>query len=445
MNAARVVVLRSGMVLLARRAPGQPNAGRWGFPSGPRLAGESAAAAAARVLREQFGVEGAASGEVAGGGVLVTSFAGELKPVLHDAVRWVEARRLLEHDLVPEDRAAAEAVASHRRRDRYKGTHPRAFGEKYKELRGDAEAAAKAKARGSTPAGGHLPIMVAEVLAALAPLDGATVLDGTLGAGGHASALAARGARVIGLDRDGEELARTRELLRAADVRIETVASDYADARAALRTLGLDGVDALFADLGVSSMQLDRPERGMSFKNDGPLDMRMDRSRGVTAAQWLSRASEAEIADVLRRFGDEPDAARIAALLAGRAPTTTAELSALVAEAKGLGPGRITKKDAFAAHPATRTFQALRIAVNGERESLSRLLADLPRLVKPGGRAAFLTFHSGEEALVKAALDAQADAGVWRARPEPPLKPAPQETRENPRARSARLWRVVRV
>ncbi|MBI3565431.1 MAG: 16S rRNA (cytosine(1402)-N(4))-methyltransferase RsmH, partial [Elusimicrobia bacterium] len=358
---------------------------------------------------------------------------------------WVEARRLLEREFAPDDRPAAEAVAAHRRRDRYKGTHPREFAQKYKELAGDPDAAAKAKARGSTPAGSHLPIMVAESLAALEPLAGAVVLDCTLGAGGHSAELARRGARVIGLDRDGEELARTRERLAGLGLRVETVNTDYAEAKTALRSLGLEAVDALFADLGVSSMQLDRPERGMSFKVDGPLDMRMDRSRGETAAQWLARASAAEIADALRRYGDEPDADAIAQELAAHPPKTTHELASAVAKAKGLGPGRVVKKDAFSAHPATRTFQALRLQVNDERRSLERLLADLPSLLKSGGRAAFLTFHSGEERVLKAALDAQAAAGRWRAAPEPPRKASPEETRENPRARSARLWRVVRA
>lgn len=188
----------------------------------------------------------------------------------------------------------------------------------------------------------------------------------------------------------------------------------------------------------------------MSFKTEGPLDMRIDRSQGRTAAEWLASASEAEIADVLARFGDEPDAGRVAAALAalaaqGRAPKTTRELAAAVAAAKGAGAGGLRKKDAFSFHPAARTFQALRIAVNSEHESLSRLLRDLPRLLRPGGRAAFLTFHSGEEALVEGALRAQAAQGLWRAPLEAPIKPSPREVRENPRARSARLWRAVRA
>lgn len=255
---------------------------------------------------------------------------------------------------------------------------------------------------------------------------------------------------MLGLDRDGEELTRTRERLSALGLRIETRQTDYADARRALDELKLETVDALLADLGVSSMQLDRPERGMSFKNDGPLDMRMDRSRGETAAQWLEKASVARIAEVLTRYGDEPEAMKIASALAalnaaGRTPKTTAELASVVGEAKGFGPGRVLKKSASSAHPATRTFQALRIAVNSERESLERLLRDLPSLLRPGGRAVFLTFHSGEEALLRAALTEQTAAGLWHGPLEEPRRASPEEVRENPRSRSARLWRAVRA
>jgi 16S rRNA (cytosine1402-N4)-methyltransferase len=317
----------------------------------------------------------------------------------------------------------------------------------------DPEAMAKAAARGSTPAGAHLSIMVPEVLAALAPLPGATVLDCTLGWGGHAAELARAAGpagTVIGLDRDGEELSRTEERLRGQGLKIVARQSDYAGASQVLAGLGLDGVDALLADLGVSSMQLDRPERGMSFKADGPLDMRMDRSRGKTAAEWLAGASEAEIADVLTRYGDEPDAVKIAVALrglvaSGRAPQTTAQLVAAVAAAKGLTPNQLKKKDAFSKHPAVRTFQALRIAVNSERESLSRLLADLPKLLRPGGRVALLSFHSGEESLVEAALLSQCEAGLWRQPLAALRKASPEEVRLNPRSRSARLWTAVRA
>jgi 16S rRNA (cytosine1402-N4)-methyltransferase len=456
------VILRSGAVLLARRGPGRSHAGKWEFPGGRIEEGETPQAALVRELREELGIEATVGAEAARArhvydfgeieliALLVTSFTGELTLSVHDQVKWVEARRLLEHDLAPADVPIAEVIASYRRRERYTGTHPKKFAEKYKELGADPDAVAKAKARGSTPAGAHVPIMVAEILEALGPLAGAAALDCTLGWGGHAAELARAGANVIGLDRDGEELARTEARLSGQGVTITAVKGDYAGAAGVLKGLGLDGVDALLADLGVSSMQLDRPERGMSFKTDGPLDMRMDRSSGRTAAEFLNTSSEAQIADALARYGDEPDAAKVAKALAGlaargAAPKTTFELASAVQEAKGLGPGRFVKKDASSKHPAARTFQALRIAVNSERESLSRLLRDLPSLMRSGGRVAFLTFHSGEEALVSASLREQAAAGLWTAPPGEPRRSSPEEIRANPRSRSARLWRVVRA
>ncbi|MCR4294298.1 MAG: 16S rRNA (cytosine(1402)-N(4))-methyltransferase, partial [Elusimicrobia bacterium] len=325
------VILRSGAVLLARRGPGRRHAGKWEFPGGRIEEGETPQAALLRELREELGIEATVGtevgrtrhvydfGEIELIALMVTKFTGELKLVDHDQVKWVEARRLLEFDLAPADVPIAEVLASYRRRERYTGTHPKKFEQKYKELGAEPEAVAKAKARGSTPAGAHVPIMVREILEALAPLAGAKVLDCTLGWGGHASELsraAGPGGAVVGLDRDGEELARTEKRLSAAGIGITARRSDYAGAQGVLRELGLDGVDALLADLGVSSMQLDRPERGMSFKNDGPLDMRMDRSSGRTAAEWLAGATAREVEDALVRYGDEPDAAAIAGTLA---------------------------------------------------------------------------------------------------------------------------------
>ncbi len=458
------VILRSGAVLLARRAAGRRNEGKWEFPGGRVEDGETPQAALVRELREELGIEATVGeeaarcrhaydfGEIELIAFLVPKFTGEIKLVDHDQVKWVEARRLLEYDLAPADVPIAEKIASYRRRERYSGTHPKKFEEKYKELAADPDAIAKAKARGSTPAGAHVPIMVVEIIEALGPLRGARILDCTLGWGGHAAELARAAGpegRVVGLDRDGEELARTDKRLRELGLPITARRSNYAGAAGVLKDLGLDGVDALLADLGVSSMQLDRPERGMSFKTDGPLDMRMDRSSGRTAAAWLQAANESEIAAALAGYGDEPDAAAIARTLValvreGRGPRTTFELASAVGVAKGFGPGRFVKKDPSAKHPAARTFQALRIAVNSEREALVSLLRDLPSLLRPGGRAAFLTFHSGEEALLRAALSEQAAGGLWTALPAEPRRASPEEIRENPRSRSARLWRVVR-
>ncbi|MBI3550026.1 MAG: 16S rRNA (cytosine(1402)-N(4))-methyltransferase RsmH [Elusimicrobia bacterium] len=453
------VILRSGKVLLARRGPGRRHAGLWEFPGGRVEAGESAAESLRRELREELGIEAEIGAELARArhvydfgeielvAFLVSKFEGEPALTDHDRIDWVEASRLLDYELAPADVPIAKVVASHKRRGRYQGTHPRRFGEKYKELAGDAEAAEKAKARGSTPAGAHLPIMLSEVLSALEPVSGASVLDCTLGWGGHAEALLERGARVIGLDRDAEELERAKARLSRFGDAFAAVHSNYAGAAKALKTLGLGPLDAVLADLGVSSMQLDRPERGMSFKADGPLDMRMDRSKGKTAAEWLAAASEAELARALEAFGQEPDAKAIAAALKAKAGTltTTWALASAVAEAKGLGPGRVVKANAFSAHPAARAFQAIRIAVNAEDEALAKLLRELPYLLKPGGRAALLTFHSGEESLVGGYLRAQRSEGLWAGEIAAPKTPRPEEVRENPRARSARLWSVTRT
>lgn len=338
------------------------------------------------------------------------------------------------------------------RRKRYPGTHPRRFDQKYKELRPDRypDEAAKVRARGQTPAGTHIPIMVAEILAVLRPAPDDVVLDCTFGYGGHARALGGRlgpQGRLIALDLDADELARSKARLEVAGVAVRAHHTNFAGIGNVLHDEGLDGVDVLLADLGVSSMQLDVPARGFSFKADGPLDMRMDRTRGQTAADWLKAAREEDLAQLLADFGDEPDAARIAHRIktAPKPPARTKALVNLVLEAKGLDPRGYRRTSAFETHPAARTFQAVRMAVNREAANLQHLLRVLPHILRAGGRAAFLTFHSGEEKLVGRALGEGLDAGVYSAGTRDPMRPAPQEIHDNPRARSARLWWVRRA
>jgi len=295
--------------------------------------------------------------------------------------------------------------------------------------------------------------MIDEVLAALRPAPGDVVLDCTLGRGGHARALAARvapGGRVVALDRDGDELARTAERLAKDGVVVETRRTNFAGAAKAVASLGLPGVDCLLADLGVSSMQIDRPDRGFSFKTDGPLDMRMDRERGATAAQWLASADEATIERALREHGDEPASRAIAAAIASRVASgtplaTTRELADLALRAQGVDPRTFRQADAFTRHPAARTFQALRIVVNREDEALAQLLRDLPWILRPGGRAAVIAFHGGEETRVADAFAKGRADGLYASISETAIVPSGEERRRNPRSRSARLRWAVRA
>jgi 16S rRNA (cytosine1402-N4)-methyltransferase len=338
---------------------------------------------------------------------------------------------------------------------RYRGTHPRRFGEKYKELAPERypDEVEKAIERGGTPAGSHLPVMLDEVITALAPAPGQVVLDATLGYGGHAQSLAARlvpGGRLIGIDRDGEELSRTEQRLSALGLPVVARHANHSAVARVLRELGIDAVDGVLADLGCSSMQLDRSDRGFSLKSDGPLDLRMDRSRGASAAQWLTTTDSTTLAAALREHADEPDAASIAtcvcdAILAGRAPQTTHDLVELVLAGKGIGGRRFRRPDPYTPHPAARTFQALRMVINREHEHLAAFLRDLPWLVRPGGRVALITFHSGEERRVEQALADGVARSEWEPIAGAPLRPSRDETRRNPRSRSARLWTAVRA
>ncbi|TAH37371.1 MAG: 16S rRNA (cytosine(1402)-N(4))-methyltransferase RsmH [Planctomycetota bacterium] len=329
------------------------------------------------------------------------------------------------------------------RRARYRGTHPRRFEERYKELdpaRFPREVE-KVRARGHTPAGTHVPVLLAEVLEVLRPAPGGVILDCTLGHGGHAAALAQRvlpGGRAIGIDADAEELERTRARLAAQGLPVAAHQGNFAGALQVLAAEGLEVVDIVLADLGVSSMQLDRPERGFSWKHDGPLDMRMDRARGVSAAEWLRSASEEQLRAALESWGEDPDAAAVAAVIKAQPPASTGELLRLILQAKRLDPGAVKRRRRGDGHPAARTFQALRMAVNREIPNLEHLLRILPRLLRPGGRAAILSFHSGEDRRVKQAFARGRAAGVYAAGGGP-VPPSPAEVAANPRARSARL------
>ncbi|MFP5330044.1 MAG: 16S rRNA (cytosine(1402)-N(4))-methyltransferase RsmH [Alphaproteobacteria bacterium] len=298
----------------------------------------------------------------------------------------------------------------------------------------------------------HVPVLLDEVIEALAIQPGDTLVDGTFGAGGYARAMLAVGAgRVIGLDRDPDAIAEGRSLV--PDSRLTLVEERFSQMDRVLAERGIGLVDGIALDIGVSSMQLDRPERGFSFQADGPLDMRMDQS-GPTAAEFLNQAEEAEIARVIRDYGEEPRARTIArAIVAARPIERTSELAAIVRRALGFRPGQ--KSD-----PATRTFQAIRIHLNAELNELEEGLEAAERSLKPGGRLAVVTFHSLEDRIVKRFFRERSGGAPAGSRHRPeladpneptfakvarPVSPSERELAANPRARSARLRSAVRT
>lgn len=333
----------------------------------------------------------------------------------------------------------------HRRRPRYSGKHPRRFEEKYKEHDPAhyADTIAKVLASGKTPAGTHRPIMVAEVLEALAPKPGDLAVDCTLGFGGHAREILARiqpGGRLLGLDADPVELPKTETRLRAAGYGPNTfmaVRSNFAGLPQALAAANLTGADCILADLGVSSMQLDDPARGFSTKFEGPLDMRMNPQRGYPVSALLEKISPRELAQLLEENADEPRAAELAPALAGRTfPTTTALAGAVRAAFPGLN-----KEEASLT--VRRVFQALRIAVNDEFSALDMLLRHLPACMNPGGRVAILTFHSGEDRRVKNAFQAGLRSGIYAEIAREVIRPTTEERHNNPRSSPAKLrWAI---
>jgi 16S rRNA (cytosine1402-N4)-methyltransferase len=279
--------------------------------------------------------------------------------------------------------------------------------------------------------------MVAEVLEHLAPARGGVFVDCTVGLGGHARALIAAGAsRVIGLDRDRHALEHARETLRDAGEAAEVVHADYRGFEEVLDSRGIGRVEGLLADLGVSSLQLDAPGRGFSFKRDEPLDMRMDTSGGATAAEMLASVDEKTLADVIYELGEERHARRVARAIVEAGKTQQVESTGQLAD---IVRRAIPRKGYTRIDPATRTFQAIRIWVNQELEGLDSFLMRAAARLAPGGRLVMLTFHSLEDRVVKHTFRALQAAGTITIRTKRPVVPSESEVDRNPRARSAKL------
>jgi 16S rRNA (cytosine1402-N4)-methyltransferase len=329
----------------------------------------------------------------------------------------------------------------HRRRVRYSGKNPRRFEEKYKERDPQryADTVAKVLASGKTPAGTHRPIMVAEILAALAPKSGEIAVDCTLGYGGHAQEILPRlqpGGKLIGLDADPIELPKTEARLRTAGFWPEVftaIRSNFAGLPQALAGINLSGVDCILADLGVSSMQIDDPARGFSVKTDGPLDMRMNPQRGFPASALLEKTSANALAKLFQENADEPRARELADALAGKNFSTTRTLATAIRAALP----RLGRDDLDLT--MRRVFQALRIAVNDEFSALDMLLRHLPSCLNPGGRVAILMFHSGEDRRVKKSFKAGLRDGLYTEIASEVIRPTPEERHDNPRSSPAKL------
>ena len=339
---------------------------------------------------------------------------------------------------------------SHKRRLRYKGTNPRRFEEKYKELNAERYTAdiQKVIGRGQTPAGTHRPICVKELLDVLDPKPGMTGLDATLGYGGHAREILKKivpGGKLYGIDVDPIELPRTETRLRKLGFGDEVLIvrrMNFAGLPQLVTEIGC-GFDFILADLGVSSMQLDDPSRGFSYKNDGPLDLRLNPHKGRPASELLKDIPEEDLIKLLIDNADEPHARTIAHVLCGQRGfiTTTKQCANIII--KSLSGLHQDSRSEETKKSIQRVFQALRIAVNEEFEVLDRFLRFLPDALKSGGKAAILTFHSGEDRRVKKSFRRGLRTGIYGSIAREPIRPSSKERHDNPRSVSAKLrWAV---
>ena len=342
---------------------------------------------------------------------------------------------------------------THKRRVRYSGTHPKKFSEKYKEHNPEkyADTIAKVIGKGSTPAGMHISICVNEILDFLQIKPGMTGVDATLGYGGHTKEMLKKlegNGHVYGLDVDPIESEKTKERLRNQGFgeNIFTVRlQNFADIDKVVEDTGKK-LDFVLADLGVSSMQIDNPERGFSYKIDGPLDLRLNPTAGTSAAERLKEITEEELVGMLVENSDEPYAEEIAAAVMrwqrkGKNIETTADMKHVIEEALVYVPK--AERTEAVKKSCQRTFQALRIDVNSEFEVLYTFLDKLPEVMAPNGRVAILTFHSGEDRLVKRSFKQLKKQGVYSEICEEVIRPSAEECARNPRAKSTKMrWAI---
>ena len=341
----------------------------------------------------------------------------------------------------------------HKRRVRYSGTHPRNYKEKYKELNPEkyADTISKVIQKGGTPAGMHISICVQEILDFFDIQPGQQGLDATLGYGGHTSKMLEKlqgEGHIYGLDVDPIESAKTKKRLEEQGFGEDILTirlQNFCTIDEIAKEVG--GFDFILADLGVSSMQIDNPKRGFSFKVDGPLDLRLNQEKGISAAERLDTISREELAGMLYENSDEPYCEELAKAITeeirkGHRIDTTTKLRQVIEQTLSFLPENKEKKDIIR-KTCQRTFQALRIDVNHEFEVLYEFMEKLPGALKPGGRVAILTFHSGEDKLVKKALKAGYREGVYSEYAKDVVRPSAEECAQNGRARSTKMrWAV---